>query len=226
MRVQFVEAARAAADGGTYRTMADWCNDEIAKIVLGATLTSGEGRRSGSLALGTVHDAVRQDYVEADARLLAEVVNATLVRWIVDLNVGEDAPAPRWSLDAVPPADLEQQIRIDRELVALGVPVPLSHFRARYGRPAPADGEPALTFDDSNLFQYHLRYGVLTVNEVRARLRLAPVPWGDRPVADNANQKASPSQGEGTARPGLSREDQLSRAIREDPGEAEGKAEE
>ncbi|MCB2154882.1 DUF935 domain-containing protein [bacterium] len=170
-------------DGGTYAAFADWCNDEMSKVVLGATLTSGEGRRSGSMALGSIHDAVRQDYIEADARLLAGVMNETIVRWLVELNFPKGTPAPRWSVDVNPPENLVQQTQIDRELIELGVPLPLSHFYERYGRSHPTDGERAICYDDSNLFQYHLQYGVLTVNEVRARLNLEPVPWGERPTA-------------------------------------------
>jgi phage gp29-like protein len=166
-------------NGSTYREMADWCNDEMSKAVLGATLTSGEGRRSGSLALGTVHNAVRQDYIEADARLLADLLNETFVRWTVELNLPAGTPSAHWTIDAAPPRDLEQQVRIDAELVRLGVPVALSHFHERYGRPVPRPGESVLRYDDANLFQYHLQYGVLTINEVRARLQLPPVPWGE-----------------------------------------------
>lgn len=176
--------SNARGDGSkSFSEMARFCNDEVARIVLGATLTSGEGHRSGSLALGTVHNAVRQDYIEADARLLAETINGTLVRWLVDLNFGPDAAAPRWMLDPTPPADLAAQIGIDRELLNLGVEMPVAYFHARYGRRAPRPGETTLSHDDSNLFQYHLRYGVLTINEVRERLHLAPVPWGDRPTS-------------------------------------------
>jgi phage baseplate assembly protein gpV len=66
--------------------------------------------------------------------------------------------------------------------VKTGVPIPLAHFYARYGRPEPREGERVLRYDDSNLFQYHMQHGVLTVNEVRARLQLPPVPWGDVPT--------------------------------------------
>jgi phage gp29-like protein len=185
IRLELLEGSARSSDGRAFRDLADWCNDEMSRIVLGATLATSEGRRSGSLALGTVHDAVRQDYVEADARLLSEVITGQLVRWIVDLNEGEAAPAPRWLIDATPPSNLEEQVRVDRELVRLGVPLSLAQFYTRYGRSVPRAGEQMLQYDDANLFQYHLRYGVLTINEVRARLHLPPVPWGDRPTGES-----------------------------------------
>lgn len=179
--LSLLESARSS--GASFRELADWCNDEISKIVLGATLTSGEGRRSGSLALGSIHQLVRQDYLEADARLLEETLNATLLRWLAELNA-PGAPPPHLRIDTEPPADLNAQADVDRQLLALGVPLPLRYFHERYGRPEPAPGEERLRYDDANLFGYHLRYGVLTVNEVRSRLAMPPVPWGDRVVGE------------------------------------------
>lgn len=50
IKVSLLEAHRAGTTG-VFRELADWCNDEMSKVVLGATLTAGEGRRSGSLEI-------------------------------------------------------------------------------------------------------------------------------------------------------------------------------
>ncbi len=180
MGIEFLEARRSG-DGATYRDFADWCNDEMSKIVLGATLTASEGRRTGSLALGEIHQRVRSEYVEADAKLLMEVINRSLIPWLVRFNLGPGVPAPRWEIDTRPDSDLRAEAEIDRSLVAMGVPLPLSHFYRYYGRPEPRPGEKALRYDDANLYQYHLQFGVLTINEVRSALGLPPVAWGDAP---------------------------------------------
>ncbi len=180
MALEFLEARRSG-DGRTYRDFADWCNDEISKVVLGATLVASEGRRSGSLALGQVHQRIRSEYVESDAKILMDVVNRQLIPWLVRFNLGPEAPVPRWEIDTQPDEDLRGEAEVDRALVNLGVPVPLSHFYHRYRRPVPRPGEKTLRFDDTNLYQYHLQFGVLTINEVRASLGLPPVPWGDTP---------------------------------------------
>jgi len=180
--LSLLEATRAGG-GDSYRMLAQWCNDEMARAILGQTLTSGEGERAGSLALGRVHDAVRRDYQRADAWLLMDVVNAQLVRWLVDLNFGEHVPAPRWAIDLSPELDLEREVAIDRQLLQMGVPLPLRYFHEKYGRPAPVGEAPRLQYDDSNLFQYHLQFGILTINEVRVKLGLPPVPWGDAPTS-------------------------------------------
>jgi len=178
--IEFLEAKRSGAIN-TYRDLADWCNDEMSKLVLGATLTTGEGRRSGSLALGRIHEQVRSEYIESDARALMGVINRQLIRWIVDFNFGTDVPAPRFAIDTSEDDGLEREIEIDREMVKMGVPLPLSYFYEKYKRPSPLEGERSLRFDDNNLYQYHIQFGVLTINEVRATLGLPPVPWGDQP---------------------------------------------
>jgi len=182
VQLSLLEAARSG-EGATFRTFLDWCNDEMSKIVLGATLTSSEGRRSGSLALGRVHETVRQDYIESDARLLESVLNDQLLRWITEVGLGPGVEAPRVAIRTETPVDLEASLAVDRTLLALGLRLPESWFSERYGRPLPASGEPTLRYDDANFYQYHLQYGVLTVNEVRARLGLGAVPWGNRRTA-------------------------------------------
>jgi len=181
MAVELLEARRSG-NINTYRDLADWCNDEISKIVLGGTLTSSEGRRSGSYALGRVHEAVRSEYVEADARALMEVINTQLVSRLVAYNFGPGVVPPRWEIDVADDADLEREAELDARLVGLGVPLPLGYFYEKYKRPAPREGERSLRYDDNNLYQYHLEFGVLTINEVRRSLGLPPVAWGDRPA--------------------------------------------
>lgn len=180
--LELLESRRSSA-GDTYADLANWCNDEMTRAVLGQTLTTGEGRRGGSLALARVHEAVRFDYIRTDACFLMDAVNAQLVRWIFDFNFGTDVPSPRWTIDLQPEIDREVEVGIDRQLLQMGVPLPLRYFYEKYGRPEAADGERRLRYDDHNLFQYHLQFGVLTVNEVRATLGLSPVPWGDRPTS-------------------------------------------
>ena len=77
----------------------------------------------------------------------------------------------------------DSEVKIDRQLLQMGVPLPLRYFYEKYGRSVVVQGERQLRYDDSNLYQYHLQFGVLTVNEVRSSLGLTPVSWGDRPTS-------------------------------------------
>lgn len=199
--IELLEAQRSGS-ADTYRELADWCNDEMSKIVLGQTLTTTEGRRSGSLALAQVHDAVRNEYIESDARALMAVVNEQLIRWLVDFNFGEGVAAPRWTIDTSKDEDLAEQMSVDERMIRLGVPLSPEYFYRRYGRSAPETDDSQLRFDDENLFQYHLQYGVLTINEARERLGLEPVEWGnvptkkhDAPPTGKGQQERGPEEG-------------------------------
>lgn len=190
--LELLEAARGG-NADTYERLAQWCNAEMARAILGQTLTSGEGERSGSLALGKVHDAVRLDYARADALWLAEIINTQFIRPLIDLNFGASIPAPVWSLDLSTELDLTAEVEVDRQLLRMGIPLPTAYFYEKYNRPAPEPTAPTLTFDDSNLYSYHLQYGILTINEVRAKLGLATVPWGDARPEPATNLSAARS---------------------------------
>lgn len=195
--LEFLEARRSSGMN-TYRELADWCNDEISKIVLGQTLTTTEGRRTGSLALGKVHELVRRDYLASDAAALGDVMSAQLARWLTDFNFGTAVASPRVMFDVAPPEQFEAELNIDRELIRMGVPLPAAYFYERYRRPVPATDERTLRYDDANLYQYHLLHGVLTVNEVRASLGLQPVSWGNVPTG---GQSAKTPPGGGAREP-------------------------
>lgn len=193
--------ARQSGAAGTYRELADWCNDEMSKLVLGQTLTTSEGRRSGSMALGQVHDRVRAEYLAADARALGAALSSQLVRWIVDFNFGAGEAAPRLVFDVANAAEFKGELELDEQLIRMGVPLPATYFYEKYRRPAPGEGERALRYDDANLYQYHLQFGVLTINEVRASLGLVPVAWGERPpVASTTGGPGAGREREGRAR--------------------------
>ena len=71
-------------------------NAEIAKSILGETLTTDEGQRVGSLALWQVHLKVLQTQQRALRAELAErVMHDQVIRPLVQLNFG-DAPSPRF----------------------------------------------------------------------------------------------------------------------------------
>lgn len=180
LSIEYLEAKRGG-NATSYRELADWCNDEISKAVLGQTLTAGEGRRSGSLALAEVHDRVRRDYLAADSRALGEVLGGQLARWITDFNHGPHVPAPHVVFDCDDHSNAHAELQVDRELVKMGVSLPARYFYEKYRRPQPGEHERVLRYDDANLYQYHLLFGVLTINEVRATLGLPPVAWGDTP---------------------------------------------
>lgn len=70
------------------------CNAEISKLVLGATLTTGEGQSAGSFALGRVHQDARFDIVQGDEQMLGDTFERDVGRPFVEFN-GLKARPPR-----------------------------------------------------------------------------------------------------------------------------------
>ena len=91
MQLELLEATRAG--NVSHEKLCDYMDRAISKRVLGQTLTT-EVKGEGSYAASQTHDGVRQDILKADADLLCEHLNETLIRWLVDYNFS-NAPYPR-----------------------------------------------------------------------------------------------------------------------------------
>ncbi len=143
MAIDLMEAQRSGTVN-TYQELLDYCDTQIALAVLGQTLTSQVGS-VGSLAAAKVHEQVRQDYVEADAKTMAATVNQG-IRWLCDFN---EAPSPagypQWLLMVTPTADLEAQSTRDDTLVRLGLRIPTRYFYKTYEIPEPAPDDEVVT---------------------------------------------------------------------------------
>lgn len=85
--VSLLGGAREPSTG--FQEAIEFHNREIARAVLGQTLTTDEGRRVGSLALGKVHLQILMLQVNAVRRELAEtVMTEQVIRPLVELNFG------------------------------------------------------------------------------------------------------------------------------------------
>lgn len=91
-----------AAEGSAVPFTAMWDRMEAieSKVILGQTLTAGEGQH-GTQALGNVHNEVRLDIRNADALQVAQTVNAQLVRAYCLINHprAERLRLPRFAFD-------------------------------------------------------------------------------------------------------------------------------
>ena len=82
--VDFLQVAAGSHEA--YLRCLEWCNQEIAKAILSQTLTSGEGQRVGSMALGNVHLDILRSHIRVHRGRLQETVNDQLIRRLVDAN--------------------------------------------------------------------------------------------------------------------------------------------
>lgn len=148
MTVEFLEAARASSID-TYEKLVRYMDEQVSECVLGETMsTTSAGAGLGSNQ-ASVHNEVRLEVAQADSDMLADTLNATLVRWIVDLNMpGADYPFVCRDFDE--PEDLQQRSQVDKVLHEMGYePVSIEQINETYGgkwqkKAAPAPlGKPA-----------------------------------------------------------------------------------
>lgn len=143
MAMDFVEAAKGASD--PYQTMMDWCERTQSKVILGATLTSQTDSGSGAYALGNVHNEVRQDIRDADARQLGKTLTRQLVGPVCLLNTALDPRRyPSFKFDTQEAEDLKLYSESLPPLVDMGLKIPRKWTQNKLQIPEPDDGEDVL----------------------------------------------------------------------------------
>lgn len=144
----------SAAAGGAldvFRSAADWDTQQVARAVLGSTLTSGEGARTGSLALGNVHQDTQQIGLEFTKTELEGVITQQLIRRFIRYNFGDAALdlCPRLSLGEWDATDREKLARMFSTLIKDKAIAPRAKFiREELGLP-PMDEEEEAMLDAS-----------------------------------------------------------------------------
>ena len=140
-----IKSVTGSAGGSHHMTMVEWAEKSISRAILGATLTSGADGKSSTNALGKVHNEVRHDIRDADARSLAATLTRDLVYPLLSINRGavEWRRCPRLVFDTSEAED----ITVYSE--ALPKLAPLFDIGANWARgklriPTPAEGEEVL----------------------------------------------------------------------------------
>jgi phage gp29-like protein len=110
--------------GSSYIDLVDsFCNNGIARVIRGQTLTSRGSEGGGSRALGEVHERVEDKITEVDAISLMVAVNTQIV-WPLSLyNEGPVRQPPVWTIDYDPGADLELISKYLKNLYEIRVPI-------------------------------------------------------------------------------------------------------
>jgi phage gp29-like protein len=147
--IEFVEAAgRLTGSYNPYEVMADFCNREMSKAVLGQTLTTDTKGSTGTYAAGKVHADVRRDLVEADAKAIAKTIRQQILRPLVGYNFGWDKKkkVPRFALLIQDAPDLKEDSEVVKNLkeAGFGKRIPLRWANDHFGIPEPKEGEETL----------------------------------------------------------------------------------
>jgi phage gp29-like protein len=134
--------ATGTQNTSAHKELFDTMGAEIAKAVLGQTLTSDQGQR-GSQALGNVHNEVRKDILEADAIGVAQAFREYVLRPYVEANWGANAPVPLFRFLTEDSADTTALSTSIKNLTDAGVKtIPEAWVREQFGIPEPEGDEP------------------------------------------------------------------------------------
>ncbi|MBB4819248.1 phage gp29-like protein [Pseudomonas alcaligenes] len=144
MELEFLNAAQG--DPKAFQLMMDWCERTQSKAILGGTLTSQADGKSSTNALGNVHNEVRKDLRDGDAKMVAKTISRDLVFPIAVMNglAVSWARCPRLVFDTQEPEDLAAYATALPPLVKLGFRIPRSWAQQRLAIPEPAEGEEVL----------------------------------------------------------------------------------
>lgn len=144
--IEFVEAtSRLTGNTNPYQVLAEFCNREMSKAVLGQTLTTDTSGATGTYAAARVHAQVRRDLVEADAQALAQTLREQLLRPLTGFNFGWEKPVPWFRFRYEEEDDLKTLSEVYRNLVEMGLPVSREHVSERFGIPLPREGEELIS---------------------------------------------------------------------------------
>ncbi|PJK29323.1 DUF935 domain-containing protein [Minwuia thermotolerans] len=141
MEIELIEA-KLAGNIDLFERLCAYLDQQASKLVLGQTATTDA--IAGGHAVGRVHDDVREDIRDADARQLCATLARDLVKPLVDLNLGPRRAYPRMRL--VAPDDIPLDKRIDglKTFVPMGLKVQMSEIRDMLGFADPDEGAELL----------------------------------------------------------------------------------
>ncbi|WP_456437203.1 phage portal protein family protein [Desulfurobacterium sp.] len=134
-RVETLDSKGSAED---FARLIELCNAEISKAITGEILTADKGN-TGSYALAKVHSETLKRRGRKVAKALANTLNRSLIRWMVELNYGKDQlhEAPKLQFDLTEIPEWEQV----KDAIDRGVPVSKEALYSNYNLPKPVSEE-------------------------------------------------------------------------------------
>lgn len=140
--IEFVESMKGGKSDNVFLQLAEFCDKQVSKAVLGQTATT-EGT-PGKLGGDEAQSAVRQDLIEADAGALAKTIRHQIIRPLVGFNFGWDKPLPWFNLAYEPPEDLKELSEVYKGLSEIGYPLTVEHISERFKVPLPEKNQTLL----------------------------------------------------------------------------------
>jgi phage gp29-like protein len=134
--IEFVEAqGRGGGQENPFMAMAEFCNREMSKAILGQTLTTDVSQATGTYSAAKVHHQVRRDIIQSDADSLASTLRGHLIKPLVGFNFGWDRNLPYLHFYFEEDVDLKALSETYRNLTDMGVCIPHDHLAEVFGLP-------------------------------------------------------------------------------------------
>lgn len=148
MTLEIQKVATGGGESGHLAMMA-WADKTESKVILGQTLSADTGSKGGgSFALGKVHNEVRHDIADGDARQVAATLTRDLVYPMIMLNrtgVTSLKRCPRFVLDTGEAEDMVAYADALPKLVGVGFKIPRTWAQEKLHIPEAQDGEDVLS---------------------------------------------------------------------------------
>jgi len=138
--IEFIES-NLSGSNNLFQNAVEFFNAQKSKRVLGQTLTTDQGK-SGSYSLGNVHDRVRLDIIQYDAKALDETLTRDLIIPLIKANFGERKVYPSFKTEFEDARLSGNQLEKLLKLKSAGIPLPASEFYKAAGINEPSPSAP------------------------------------------------------------------------------------
>ena len=178
--IEFKDAAGKGASSDVYKIFLEYQNDQASIVALGQTFTMGGSGASGGSGLshsGKSQDNVRMDILEGDVKQLCGTINDAPVKWMIDLNFGEQADGLYPSIDfqIKETEDMQQKAAMLSVLTGPNVKaqLPARWLRGLVGAPDPKPGE---MLSDGTVYQEPTANPAVSAEPGKPSTSISPVP--------------------------------------------------
>ena len=125
-QVESLQAAGALAD---FRSLCEFCDQQISYAITGQSLATGDATYNARAASSTHYDIFYEQAKNVAKQLQSSMQQA--VDWFVEINFGVDVQSPKIQFDFGD--EIKPSLSEMMQLIQAGIPVDMEHFYHAYG---------------------------------------------------------------------------------------------
>ncbi|MDP1675709.1 MAG: DUF935 family protein [Bacteroidota bacterium] len=135
-KIEFIEAAQKASSFDSFEKLADYCDKQNSKAILGhsASIDSTAGKLGGE---DNANDAI-YDLVESDASAFDGAFNEQVIKPLINFKFGIQKYYPMFQTIVIPPKDRSSELDLMNKFQQ---PISKQYYYETVGIPVPAEGE-------------------------------------------------------------------------------------